>query len=41
VKGNVRQVFSRGELVVEKGRFVASTGRGQYIRREARGGAWQ
>src|SRR5580698_7240789 len=41
VKGNVRQVYSRGELVADRGRYVAAAGRGQYLRREARGGAWQ
>ena len=41
VKGNARQVFSRGELVVENGKFLGKVGRGQYLRREARGGAWQ
>src|SRR3984957_15188579 len=41
VQGNVRQVYSRGELVADRGRYVAATGRGQYLRREARGGAWR
>ena len=41
VKGNVRQVYSRGELVVEGGEFLGKVGRGSYLRREARGGAWQ
>jgi dihydropyrimidinase len=41
VKGNVRQVYSRGELVVEGGKFLGKVGRGSYLRREARGGAWQ
>ena len=41
VKGNARQVYSRGELVADAGRYVAAVGRGQYLRREARGGAWQ
>src|SRR5271154_5746069 len=41
VKGNARQVYSRGELVVDGGCYVAAIGRGQYLRREARGGAWQ
>src|SRR5277367_227787 len=41
VKGNARQVYSRGELVVDGGRYVAAIGRGHYLRREARGGAWQ
>src|ERR1700744_3095181 len=41
VKGNARQVYSRGELVVKDGTYIAATGRGQYLRREAKGGAWQ
>jgi dihydropyrimidinase len=41
VKGNARQVYSRGELVADRGRYIAATGRGQYLRREAKGGAWQ
>ncbi|WP_158793356.1 dihydropyrimidinase [Granulicella sp. L60] len=41
VKGNARLVYSRGELVVEGGRYIGGIGRGQYLRREARGGAWQ
>jgi dihydropyrimidinase len=40
VVGNARQVFSRGELIVEYGRYVGRVGRGQYLRRAARGGAW-
>src|SRR5271170_500897 len=41
VKGNARRVYSRGELIADNGSYVAATGRGQYLRREARGGAWQ
>jgi dihydropyrimidinase len=41
VRGNARQVYSRGELVVDGGEFVGSHGRGEYLRREARGGAWK
>ncbi len=41
VKGNAKQVFSRGELVVERGKFLGKPGRGEYLRRAARGGAWQ
>lgn len=41
VKGNARQVFSRGELIVENGKFLGTPGRGKYLRRAARGGAWQ
>jgi dihydropyrimidinase len=40
VKGNVRTVMSRGEVIVDNGRFVGNTGRGQYLKRQARGGAW-
>ena len=40
VKGNARQVFSRGELIVDKGAFLGKPGRGRYLRRDARGGAW-
>ena len=41
VTGNARQVFSRGELIVENGKFLGKPGRGRYLRRAARGGAWQ
>ncbi len=34
VKGNARQVFSRGELVVEGGKFLGKVGRGRYVHRE-------
>ena len=38
VKGNARQVFSRGELVVQGGHFLGTVGRGRYVHREvARG----
>ena len=40
VTGNARQVFSRGELIVDQGKYVGRIGRGQYLRRAARGGAW-
>jgi len=40
VTGNARQVFSRGELIVDKGQYVGRAGRGEYLRRAARGGAW-
>jgi dihydropyrimidinase len=40
VKGNVRTVMSRGEVIVDQGQFVGKTGRGQYLKRAARGGAW-
>jgi dihydropyrimidinase len=41
VKGVARQVLSRGEVVVDQGSFLGRTGRGSFLRREARGGAWK
>ena len=41
VRGNARDVYSRGELIVSKGNFIGKAGRGHYLRREARGGAWK
>jgi dihydropyrimidinase len=41
VKGNARMVLSRGEVVVDKGSFLGKTGRGAFLKREARGGAWK
>ena len=41
VKGNVRTVISRGEVIVDQGKFVGKAGWGQYLKRTARGGAWQ
>ncbi len=40
VRGNVRQVISRGEVVVENNKFQGRVGRGQFLKRAARGGAW-
>jgi dihydropyrimidinase len=40
VRGNARDVYSRGELIVSKGEFIGKAGRGNYLRRAARGGAW-
>ncbi|HVP00674.1 MAG TPA: dihydropyrimidinase [Bryobacteraceae bacterium] len=41
VKGNAKMVLSRGEVIVEGGKFEGRTGRGSFLRREARGGAWK
>ena len=41
VRGNARDVYSRGERIVSKGEFIGKPGRGSYLRREARGGAWK
>jgi dihydropyrimidinase len=40
VRGNARQVISRGEVIIDNGQFHGRAGRGQYLRRAARGGAW-
>ncbi len=40
VTGNARTVISRGEVIVDRGKFYGNPGRGQYLRRAARGGAW-
>src|SRR5271166_3021761 len=40
VKGNVKTVLSRGEVIVNSGEFLGKSGRGEYLRRAARGGAW-
>ena len=36
VTGNARQVFSRGQSIVEHGKFIGRVGRGEYLRREVR-----
>jgi dihydropyrimidinase len=41
VRGNARDVYSRGELIVSMGQFIGKPGRGNYLRRQARGGAWK
>src|SRR5579871_5893672 len=40
VNGNARTVISRGEVIVDNGSFLGKAGRGQYLKRAARGGAW-
>ncbi|HJY88004.1 MAG TPA: dihydropyrimidinase [Candidatus Acidoferrales bacterium] len=40
LRGNVRTVLSRGEVIVDKGQFFGKAGRGAYLKRQARGGAW-
>ncbi|HEV2378763.1 MAG TPA: dihydropyrimidinase [Terriglobia bacterium] len=37
VKGMPRQVFSRGRLVIDKGRFVGRAGQGEFIKRQPYG----
>ena len=38
VKGNVAQVYSRGELIVDGGRFLGAPGRGRFLKRKANAG---
>jgi len=41
VKGNARMVLSRGEVIVDGATFLGKPGRGRYLKRAARGGAWK
>jgi dihydropyrimidinase len=41
VRGNARTVLSRGEVIVDAGQFLGKAGRGNYLKRAARGGAWK
>jgi dihydropyrimidinase len=40
VRGNARKVIARGEVIVDEGRFLGHPGRGAFLKRAARGGAW-
>jgi len=41
VKGNARMVLSRGEVIVDGDRHLGRAGRGRFLKRAARGGAWR
>ncbi len=41
VKGNASTVFSRGEMIVDKGKWLGKTGRGKFVKRDAFAGAWR
>jgi len=41
VKGNAEVVLSRGEVIVDKGKWLGKAGRGQFIKRDAFAGAWR
>jgi dihydropyrimidinase len=41
VRGNERMVISRGEVIVDGDKFLGKPGRGQFLKRAARGGAWK
>jgi dihydropyrimidinase len=40
-KGNAETVLSRGEVIVEQGKFLGKTGRGKFIKRDTYAGAWK
>src|SRR5437667_833065 len=40
VKGNAKLVMSRGEVIVDNGSCLGRPGRGVFLKRAARGGAW-
>jgi dihydropyrimidinase len=40
VRGNAAKVLARGEWIVDGGEYIGRAGRGAYLRRAARGGAW-
>ena len=41
VKGNAETVFSRGEVIVDKGNWMGKAGRGSFIKRNTYAGAWK
>src|SRR5436190_1563247 len=40
VQGNAKTVLSRGEVIVDGGKWLGRAGRGTFQKREAHGGAW-
>jgi dihydropyrimidinase len=40
VKGNAETVLSRGEVIVDKGKFLGIAGRGVFVKRDTYAGAW-
>ena len=40
VRGNARHVFSRGEPIVDNGKWVGAVGRGRFLKREANAGGF-
>jgi dihydropyrimidinase len=40
VSGNAKHVFSRGEWVVDDGKWIGKTGRGRFLKREANAGGF-
>jgi len=41
IKGNAETVLSRGEVIVEKGKWQGKAGRGRFVKRDAFAGAWK
>jgi len=41
VKGNAETVISRGEVILERGKWTAKAGRGRFLKRDAFAGAWR
>jgi dihydropyrimidinase len=41
IKGDAETVLSRGEVVVDKGKFLGKPGRGAFMKRDAFAGAWR
>ncbi len=41
VKGDAETVFSRGEVIVDKGKWLGKVGRGSFIKRDTYAGAWK
>jgi dihydropyrimidinase len=41
VKGDAEIVFSRGEMLVDKGKWLGNVGRGNFIKRNTYAGAWK
>ena len=40
VRGNAKQVYSRGELVVDSGQWIGNVGRGRFLKRDANAGGF-
>jgi dihydropyrimidinase len=38
IKGNAKHVYSRGQQVVDDGKFIGKVGYGRFIKREANAG---
>ena len=41
IKGNAETVLSRGDVIVNKGKWSGAAGRGKFIKRDAFAGAWK